>query len=520
MKALLYLYMLRTKASIRNMFSKPSSAIMAILIIVIYGGMFIALLTIGTKKLTISNSIMANLPIVAGIGCSAVMIGMMLLQSKKALFMENDAFYLFSGPFKRSQTMHFIMSQSIMSAFMCGVISLFFMTLFSTTIRYSISFLILVFVAHSLLYFFFTILYYYLYLLSIKDAKYKYISYATIVLFVGCTIGVFIAVIAQNNFSIQNAGMLFLNSELFYIIPMFGWVKLMLVSAIVGNVAQLLLATSLLLVSCVIIYVLMLRFKGDFIERAMEDAVEFTARYKEIRAGNRTSFKDKKVRSIQSSFKEGAAAIFSKNMLLLRKSNAFISFNDFIFIGIYLAISYFGDLGYAFYIYMMMVWLFTTVQNADFMREMGYHHIYLIPEAPLKKLLYLLAPYVMKYVLLVAVPVVIGGIVFQTTIQEMLQFYVMLAGYACLFISASVLATRILKSRNNKTMESMMSMFVMLLAALPSLFIMWMIVSLQLFSIYMYVFMSLCSLLMNFVVSACIIFACRSMMNGREIKSA
>ena len=38
--------------------------------------------------------------------------------------MEADAFYLFSGPFTRVQTMRFLMLQNIASAFLCGAVSL------------------------------------------------------------------------------------------------------------------------------------------------------------------------------------------------------------------------------------------------------------------------------------------------------------------------------------------------------------------------------------------------------------
>lgn len=42
--------------------------------------------------------------------------------------------------------------------------------------------------------------------------------------------------------------------------------------------------------------------------------------------------------------------------------------------------------------YMMMFWLFTIVQNSDFMKDMNNYQIYLIPDHPLKKLLCVLLP--------------------------------------------------------------------------------------------------------------------------------
>lgn len=519
MKALVYLYALRMKGNIRNVFSKLGSALFAIFLIVVYGGLFIVMLMNGDSVLSMYNVQSVNMAIFVGIAFTAFMVGVMLLQSRKSLFMEHDAFYLFSGPFKRSAAMQFLMSQSILSALMCGAVSLFMMVLMGSSIQYKAIFLFLVFMAHTLAYLFFTILYYYLYLLSIKDDKYKYVSYYIVALFVCCVVGVYLAVIAQQDFSLSNSGMQFLNSDLFYFVPVFGWIKMLLVSYVAGNMGLLFLGIVLLLIACAIVYYLMISFKGDFIEKAMQDAIEFTAKYKEMRAGARSSMKDRKIRNVKANFKEGAAAIFSKNLLLLRKSNSFIGFGDVVFIGIYLLISIFGDFGYTFFVYMMMFWLFSTIQTEEFMKEMNNYQIYLIPDSPLKKLLYLLAPYAMKYAILVAVPILLGGLAFRATMMEMLQNYILLAGYACLFISASVLSTRLLKSRNNNIMENMLRMLVILVAALPSVGVMILVANLGMFSMSMITWMSVLSLVMNFIVSGVIIFGCRSMMNGREIKS-
>lgn len=520
MKALIYLYFLRMKGNIRNVFSKPSSAIIASLMILFYGGMFIAMLTFGDTTLSMYHITDANFAIFVGIGMTAMMVGIMLMQSRKALFMENDAFYLFAGPFKRSQTMQFIMSQSIIGSLLCGLISLFMMVVFGNSLQYDILFLLLVVLSHSLVYFFFTALYYYLYLLSIKDKKYKHISQYTLIVFILIIIGCFVAVLAQNNFVLDNAGVRFINSELFYGVPLFGWIKMILISYVANDVVLLMLGLVLLLIACGIIYVMMIRYKGDFVEVAMQDAIEFTTRYKEVKAGTRKSMNDKKIRNIKhAEFKEGAGAIFSKNILLMKKANTFFGYQDIIYIVIYLVISILSDLGFMFFVYMMIFWVFLSVQNAEFMKEMENYQIYLIPASPLKKLWYLLLPYFIKYIVLAALPILLGAVLMHANFLEALQYYIMLAGYACLFISGSVLATRILKSRNNAILENMLRMIVIVMAALPSIIVIMIISNIGLLNIQSIILMSVLSLLMNFIVSGLIIYSCKGMMNGREIKS-
>lgn len=520
MKALVYLYLQRIKGNIRNVFSKPSSGIFAGFMILLYGGLFIGVIINGNEALSMYNINNVNTSIFIGIGFTAMMVCVMLMQSRKSLFTENDAFYLFAGPFKRSHIMQFIMSQSIVNALMCGAVSLFIMMMMGNDLQYTIPFIVLTFLSHCLVYLFFTTLYYYVYLLYIRDEKYKHLSLYVVGFFAIVLIGIIVAVWAENGFVLNDIAWKFLASKLFYIVPLFGWIKMTLVSYIAGDMVLMCTGILLMLIACGVIYYLMVTFKGDFIEKAMQDAVEFTARYKEMKAGGRTSLKDKKIREVKSkAFREGAGAILSKNLLLMKKSNTFLSYQDFIFIGIYLVISLIMDLGFGFFMYMMLFWLFISIQNAEFMREMDNYQIYLIPDTPLRKLWYLLAPYFLKYVVLAVVPIIIGSVLLHAQFNELIQYYVMLAGYACLFISASVLATRVLKSRNNPTLENMLRMLVILAASLPSIILVIAIIAWDLPAFQMITSISVVTLLMNFVISALIIYSCRNMMNGREIKS-
>ena len=67
----------------------------------------------------------------------------------------------------------------------------------------------------------------------------------------------------------------------FYWVPLFGWIKMILVSYIASSWGLMLLGIGLLLISCMAAYLLLCGYKGDFVERAMQDAQEFTALYKD-----------------------------------------------------------------------------------------------------------------------------------------------------------------------------------------------------------------------------------------------
>lgn len=520
MNALVKLWFLKLKGNIRNIFSKPTSAIFAILIIVLYGGLFIFSLMSGDDTLSMANFGSINNLILLILALNAFMIFAMLMQKKKALFFENDSFYLFAGPFKQSQVMKFLMSSIIMSALMLSAFSLIMMVLFGMDMAYDVPFLFLTFFSIALLNLFFVILIDYLYILSMNDERYKRVPKYVLGAFVILILAIFVWTLAQNDFDMKNGAILFLQSDLFYGVPMFGWVKLVLVSYVAGDMLGLSIGIVLLVGASSIIYWLMASYKGDFVEQAMQDAQEYTALYNDIKAGKRSTLSDKKLKDVSTTFKEGAQAILSKNMLLLRKTNDFIRVQDVITLTIYLVITLFTELGFMFFLYMMIFWLFNYIQGSDFMKDMNNYQIYLIPDSALKKLIYVILPTFLKLSVLIVAAMLVSTLVFQLQILDALQYFVMLLGYAALFVSGTVLSLRILKSRNNMIMESMLRMLICGLASLPSILLIIYIVNSQNFSaLSMVSAMSLISLVLNFAISALIIWLCKGMMNGREIKS-
>ena len=95
MSILYKLYLTRMKANIRHVFSRKGSAIFAILMMLLYGGLIVMSLSKPEIALSMQNITDANMAIMIGVGFTALMVGVMLLQKRKALFMEADAFYLF-----------------------------------------------------------------------------------------------------------------------------------------------------------------------------------------------------------------------------------------------------------------------------------------------------------------------------------------------------------------------------------------------------------------------------------------
>ena len=91
------------------------------------------------------------------------------------------------------------------------------------------------------------------------------------------------------------------------------------------------LILSLLLSIAVISMLLLVSYKGDFYEQALEDGLSISKKKNEAKAGKRASIEDLKVRNKASTtFKDGAYAIFSMNILVMKKTGQWITKNDLI----------------------------------------------------------------------------------------------------------------------------------------------------------------------------------------------
>lgn len=518
MSALTKLWLLKQKATIRNLFRKPTSAIFTVLIVIFYGFIIGMMLNMPDNVAMIVGLRDVHQSILIGIGFTALMGGSLLLQKRKALFQENDSFYLFSGPFRRNQVMRFLMSNTLLQSLLFSLLSVFMMLCLGGGVNFTFSFLLISVVSYFLLMFFFLVFTDYLYILSITNKKYKKVSALTVVIFALMIVGVFIYTLAANNFNFSKGAMDFLESDAFYLIPLFGWVKLTLISFVTGNTLMCVLGIILNIVANLILYYLFIHFKGDFYEQALLDSIELSEYMKNAKAGKLDANNTKKLHHVSMQFRSGAGAIFSKNVLLMKKTRSIIRPQELTVIAIYMVIALISGLGFGMYVYMMILWIFSMLSNSDLMLELKNYQIYLIPAKPFSKLWYALLPTLLKVSIILTAMVVLGGVIFQIAPMEILQYEVMLVGYVFIFIASTVLSVRVLKSRNNVMMENMLRMLIMIVCALPSIIVIILLTTVfKVFDMQLIQIISYSSLLINFIMAFAIMYGCKGMMNGREL---
>ena len=464
MKSLLYLSLLKVKGTVRNQFRTPASALITIFLIFLYGGLVIMAFAASSDNPAAGGTVDTNTAILIGIGMTAIFAFTVMLNKRKALVYDTDAYYLFAGPYTRKQINGYILFQSLRQGVLYGLLGCYMIAMFSMTGYFTIPYFLVCFADLTLMLVFFLLLTDYIYMWGLVNEKYKKWNYLPVAVVVICT-------------------------------------------ALV----------------CLVIVVFFLRFDKDITEQAVADAEEASAFLRRAKAnGGRARVEDGKVKRVKGEFAPGAKAVLSKNMLIMRKTGNFLRKQDVAIIVFYFVISLIVLPDNVFYMfcYMMIIWLFTLIQDSDLLRDLNNYQIYLIPDSPLKKLVYAMIPAYLKIGIIMSVSVIFAGVFTRMAPLDILQYLVMLLGYSLIFVAGTVLSVRILRSRANVMLESFLRMLIILVAAVPSLAIGLIIV---LFAgmyrtpaLMMGVF-TVVSLVMNILVSLVIIIACQGMMNGREV---
>lgn len=520
MKSLLYLSMTKWKGTIRNQFRSISSAILTIFMVLLYGGLFVAVFLLPSDAMSEVMNMQFNTALLMGLGVLALLCVTVLMNKRKALVYDTDAFYLFAGPYTRKQINGFILVQTWFQSAIYGLICSYVTAMMSFGSGFTVSMMLFSLVVYWLIMAFFLTLTDYIYLWSLVKKKHEIWNYVVVLLVVFSAAAVFFLSVQRTGYDLKNGYMDFALSREFYMVPFFGWGKWAINAFSQGNYVSMLWGI-LLLVGCnLVLGILFLHFQKDIVEQAVEDAQSVSDYMRKVRANKGNSIMDtKKVKGIKGEFPEGAKAIFYKNMLMMRKTGNFLRKQDIFVIVLYFVISYVCMPGHRFYMfcYMMMIWMFGLMNDAELLGDLKNYQIYLIPEKPLKKLFYAVIPAYLKIGIILGTAIIFSGVLNRMPVLDIVQYALMLLGYAMIFLAGTVLSVRLLKSRTNVMMENLLRMLIILVCAIPSsvLGVLCYFIFRDLNMIVMVT--SIFTLVLNFGVSILIMVACQGMMNGKQM---
>ncbi|MDD8049408.1 MAG: putative ABC exporter domain-containing protein [Thomasclavelia sp.] len=518
MSTLQKLYFTKLKAQVRNLFKSKISAIFIIILGLFVIAGFVTIIISGGTISTLMVKDMSALVMMITV-VLAILVFITLFSSRKALFYEEDAYYLFSGPFLKKQVMKYLWANTILQAILFGFGAVYFTVFLGSEYDLSIPMYLFLWLFFSLVILFFLTLVDYLYILSISSPKYKNLSRIIAGVIVLVFVGTFLASIIINGTN-NNILVTYTMADSFKYVPIFGWFKQGLLSFITGDYLQAVIMLGLMVVTYLVLFKIYISFDGDFYEQALDDAISFSAYYKKVKSGKGSSTFTNKVSNVNGSFKPGAWAILSKNLLMMKKTKSFITPQELLSLGTFIVVTILSDLGMLFLMYFLFLWIMSSIQTSSLMQDLNNMQIYLIPDKPMKKLLALIIPDLVKYSLLTGVVTLGMGLFLKLPLESVLYYVLTVVGFVFVIVCSSVLSVYILRSRANPTLQTITRMLVIAICSLPSILLMLGLLNFLHLSLETSMnILTYSSLVCNIVISFIIILCCKGMMNGRDINS-
>ena len=177
MNALSYLFFVKLKAQLRRLFSKPTSAIVTLLVVGFFG--FSIYSAVRNREMM---SAMMNIQSVQGwmmLFCGYVLFLMtiMILQKRSAIVTRDDAQFIFAGPFTRKQTLAYLLIETVEGSLIYALIAVaYILMMMSSTVILTVP-LVLSLILSSLLMFYFAFaLFTWFYFLELVKPRAKWLK--------------------------------------------------------------------------------------------------------------------------------------------------------------------------------------------------------------------------------------------------------------------------------------------------------------------------------------------------------
>lgn len=513
MGTLVKLRLTQYKGTVRGLFAKPLSAVITLLVVLLYGSILIPLV------------LYADQPPISGQAASSMILGILgfglmllvstLLQNKRSLFFAADAQNLYTGPFTRRSILALYAFDNFSSGMLFGLISLVPVVYGVSSGSIPLPFILAAFLSMTLAQYGLLTAGGILYLRELSGEKNGRGNMVILGLVAACVAGVGAAAFLahQTPGGVDFAGLAG-GPELNWL-PFFGWARMVMAGALGGSPALAALGAGLLVAAAAVLTAVQLHVKGDFYERSMVDAEAFTEYYQRARQGKSTG--DGKVHDARLRFGQGPRAILSKNLLIALKGRELLRVQDFMVIAIYLAMAFFMGMGFFTFATMLMVWMLIMAGNSSLVDDLQHHYVYLIPGGALKKLLCTLAVPLAKTAIVLLISLIGGGLLLGEGFMGIVDGCLECLSILLVMTAGNVLSLRLLKSRSNKMVEQALRMITVLVALLPGLgvFILLQVVSGGAAA----GFAGLVFGVFNALFAVVVLLCCAPMMQGNELNA-
>lgn len=326
-------------------------------------------------------------------------------------------------------------------------------------------------------------------------------------------------------FSTQNSMPLLEESTTFFstipgiLFPVAGWISGIVGGAFLGDFMVLGISLALLAIALVGILISIVTCKNNFYEDAMEVAETSHSAITAQKEGQIAEVVGKNVKLGKIGLGKGlgASSIYYKHRVENRRSSVFLfSSMSLIFAACIIVLSVFmRDEGILFPFYLGVYMQLFSVALGRFNRELTKPYLYLIPEPPLKKLLYALKESLIAEALESVFLFAVVGFIVQAAPLEIIACIVGRFSFGVLFTAGNVLIERVFGTITSKGLIMMLYFLILIVLALPGLIVC--IVLMTLISTLAIPISIGAMTVINLLISVLVLWCCRNMLQYAEL---
>lgn len=518
MQAIIYLLRKAYSSKLKRAFSSTVSAVLTILAVAGIG-------------FTLAMAFRMKRPVFPGAGAEAILAGVVLLiglilyntflSRDTGILTMADATYLFTGPFERRTVLAYIIISTAPSAALTGFFMCFYMPYLLGPKLTVPKFIILLLII-SLLFGCIFLSYYYIYIMETEKTglkkRAKYVLYA----FIGLLAAAFAVQMFVNGLGITEAGERFFTHWWYNWVPLFGWTKWAINSLLSDNyLTGFLPPVALLLLTNLVLSIALYNAKADFYEKTLEDSISLQKMLEDYKANGSAdsrSFAKLKGKVSAVRYYQGAAAIFSRQVLEYKKVGIMTNMREVLMGIFYVVIGKVFGLDFSFVFVMLSFGALSMSLNDSWHRDFKKPYVYLIPDSSFHKVVFSVLPGLIKSVFIGSINLVIGALVFKINPQLTLSYVIIFASFSMLFVFAEVFTYRIVGGEASAIVVTFIRMLFVLATCIPAAIVM-IIVAVLMRGLPDMMSISLCLLGINLASSALLAFLSRSIFEKSELMS-
>lgn len=516
MQAIVYLWITTTKNSIKNLKQHPGKLISYLCILLIMG------FTMYSSTLENVGDKTTHRPI-EELGAIIFMLFMLILfstilgslSSTDTLFEMSDVNFLFVSPTSpKSVLVHGLIKQ-MGTSFILSVFILFQAATLKNFYGVEVNGLVLLFLAYYVVTIISTLVSMAVYCTTSGDEKKKKLVRAVLYLTI-VVVGILILKSVMDNGKNLNAIVLGVNSNAMEWIPFAGWVKAIVFGLITGSYNNILMFSVITIVGIVIMLVLIFTSNNNYYEDvivATETAFTRLEEAKQGRVSISTSKKQTKFRKTGINRGFGADTIFYRHMLENKRSKVLI-FNMTTIVQLVIVTVFTFFLGGEFGIMPIFIFtIYTQVFGCSMGRwcqELLLPYIYMIPESPFKKLMYMISEELLKTTFDGVIIFIVVGIMVKASVLEVLMCILARLGFALVVISQEMASTYIYRGGKSRGIFIILDIIFMTIIELPGIILAVLLASKG---------TAICLLalgLWSIAISILILFLCRNVLKTKE----